>query len=342
MDKYLMSAVLLSVCGLGFSQECRKDFQNNIDFPGTDVSQIYASDAERCQELCTDHHSCLFFTFIRPDWTRDTRHFYCYLKFTASGEPKTKTPLLGVTSGYSLKPCTSELTGPYLPLVYQNIDFLGADYRFLFTANYEDCQRVCTEDPSCRFFTFTNGDFSPEAYRYKCHLKYSWTVPRPPVIVALANVVSGFSNNLQMPFPRFDTACEGKLFPNIDIEGNHFEEVAAVSDEHCQMLCTAHPRCTLFSFASQGFSCRLRDNLNAMEIKAKLGVTSGIPGRGCHLSDSWARAPYPGVDFRGVDIRYTLVDNAEACQQACNDEDKCQFYTYVKENFRDPAYSLSP
>lgn len=61
----------------------------------------------------------------------------------------------------------------------------------------------------------------------------------------------------------------------------------------------------------------------------------------CSSLTAWARAPYPGVDFRGVDIRYTLVDNAEACQQACNDEDKCQFYTYVKENFRDPAYRYS-
>lgn len=115
--------------------ECRMDLQNNMDFPGSDVSQIYASDAKHCQQLCTDHPSCLFFTFVRPDWTRDTRykrrkrlwikwwnfcawscgifyrHFYCYLKFTTSGEPKTKTPLLGVTSGYSLKPCTQELRG---------------------------------------------------------------------------------------------------------------------------------------------------------------------------------------------------------------------------------------
>ena len=47
----------------------------------------------------------------------------------------------------------------------------------------------------------------------------------------------------------FCTVCKGKLFPNIDIEGGSFEEVAAVSDKHCQLLCTAHPRCTYFSFA---------------------------------------------------------------------------------------------
>lgn len=49
--------------------------------------------------------------------------------------------------------------------VYQNVDFLGADYKTLFTANYEDCQRVCTEDPFCQFFTFVNKDFTPENIR---------------------------------------------------------------------------------------------------------------------------------------------------------------------------------
>lgn len=33
------------------------------------------------------------------------RNFYCYLKSTPSGQPNIQTPLQGVTSGYSLKPC---------------------------------------------------------------------------------------------------------------------------------------------------------------------------------------------------------------------------------------------
>lgn len=48
--------------------------QSNMDFPGSDVSQVYASDAKHCQHLCTDHPSCMFFTFVRPDWTQDKRY----------------------------------------------------------------------------------------------------------------------------------------------------------------------------------------------------------------------------------------------------------------------------
>lgn len=46
----------------------------------------------------------------------------------------------------------------------------------------------------------------------------------------------------------FCAVCKGNLFPEVNIEGNNFEEVAAVSDKHCQMMCTVHPRCTYFSF----------------------------------------------------------------------------------------------
>ncbi|TWW65358.1 hypothetical protein D4764_21G0002580 [Takifugu flavidus] len=201
--------------------------QNNMDFPGSDVAQVYASDAKHCQQLCTAHPSCMFFTFVRPDWTRDNRHFYCYFKVTASGEPKIQTLIFGATSGYSLRSCTPELTE--FP-VYQNVDFLGADYKTLFTANYGDCQRVCTDDPfswvrtpvegvdfwgediqnrmvdsaeacqkacdeddKCQFYTYLTEQFIDRDYRHRCFLKRTITIPAPPKIVKLQNVVSGFS-----------------------------------------------------------------------------------------------------------------------------------------------------
>lgn len=46
----------------------------------------------------------------------------------------------------------------------------------------------------------------------------------------------------------FCTVCEGSLFPQVDIEGKAFVERGAVSDKHCQMLCSVHPQCTYFSY----------------------------------------------------------------------------------------------
>ena len=56
------------------------------------------------------------------------------------------------------QPCQSQL--------YHNVDFRGADYKFLFTSSDEECQRVCTQDPHCRFFTFANSVFTAENIRY--------------------------------------------------------------------------------------------------------------------------------------------------------------------------------
>ncbi|XP_076610671.1 coagulation factor XI-like [Chaetodon auriga] len=336
MGTHLIWVGLLAICSLSLCQECQQELLENVDFPGTDITSVYSPDAQHCQQLCTQHHACLFFTFVRADWTRDNRHFYCYLKTTPSGQPNVRTPLLGVTSGFSLKSCSPD-SQPCLFQVYENVDFLGADYQTLFTANYEECQRVCTQDPACQFFTFVNGVFTPEKIRYKCHLKFSWTIPRTPIVEAKTGVVSGFSHKTQMS-QHFNTACQGKLFANTDIPGSDIQALPAASPEHCQALCSAHPRCTYFSFISNSFNCHLKSNPNEMVTKAKDGVTSGIPARFCQLDNDWVKVAQVDVDFRGSDIRFELMDDADTCQRTCTEDASCQFYTYVKDNFFDPDY----
>uniref|UniRef100_A0A4W6DGQ8 Apple domain-containing protein n=1 Tax=Lates calcarifer TaxID=8187 RepID=A0A4W6DGQ8_LATCA len=317
----------VNVSLLCISSECSREFLENVDFPGTDITSVYSPDVEHCQLLCTQHPSCLFFTFVRADWTVDNRHFYCYLKSTPSGKPKVQNPLQGVTSGYSLKPCNPDPSS-CLSQVYQNVDFFGADYRALFTSDHEECQRVCTQDPQCQFFTFVNDIFTSENIRYKCHLKYSWSVPRTPIVERKDGVVSGFSHKIQLT-PFFKPACQNKLFPNTDIPGNNLETLPAASPEHCQTLCSAHPRCTYFSYDSNG---------NEMVTRAKQGVTSGIPVHFCQLDNNWLKLAHEGVDFRGSDIRFELMDDPDTCQTTCTVNSNCQFYTYVNETFFDSDY----
>ncbi|XP_015242650.1 PREDICTED: plasma kallikrein-like, partial [Cyprinodon variegatus] len=166
MEKYSILVGLLIASSFSFIEGCRDGLLENIDFPGTDITFLYSPSVEHCQRLCTEHHSCLFFTFVRPDWTRDNRHFYCYLKTTPSGDPASQIPLQGVTSGFSLKNCIFPAR-PCFSQVFQNVDFLGADYRALFTPDYQECQRVCTKDPGCQFFTFLSVDYSNQDLRLK-------------------------------------------------------------------------------------------------------------------------------------------------------------------------------
>ncbi|XP_020788402.2 coagulation factor XI-like [Boleophthalmus pectinirostris] len=336
MRRFFVFVSLLCLCGHSSSQECHQELLENVDFPGTDIEFVYSPDVNHCQQMCTQHPSCLFFTFLRADWTRDNRHFYCYLKKTSSGQPSVQTPLLGVTSGYSLKPCP-EHQAPCFDQTYSNLDFPGADYRVLFTTDYEECQRACTQDPGCQFFTWANSLFSNEKIRYKCHLKFSWTVPLTPIVEKKSGVVSGFSHNALIDTSQnFFKECQTKYFFNADIPGNDLLRMPAASPEHCQILCTTHPSCTYFSFEST--TCYLKNNPNEMVTFVKAGVTSGLPSRFCQPDMNWLTVTHEGTDFRASDMRFVLLDNAESCQRACNDDSNCQFFTYVNENFFDSVY----
>nr|BAI49518.1 skin mucus lectin [Platycephalus indicus] len=336
METHLILVGLLSICSLSFGQECNQQLVENIDFRGDDIRFDYSPDTAHCQHLCTQDPSCLFFTFVRADWNVDDRHFRCYLKKNPSGIPTTRIPLNGVTSGFSLKPCNPD-PQPCLSQVYQNIDFLGADYRTLFTADYEECQRTCTHDPACQFFTFVKEAFQPERIRYKCHLKFSWAIPMIPTVLKQTGVVSGFFPNAQIT-QFFNEDCETKLFPNTDIPGNDFLNLPAASPEHCQTMCSAHPLCTYSSFDSNGFRCYMKDNKNEMVISAKQGVTSGIPAHFCQLNNSWASVLHENVEFRGPFIRFVLLDDVDTCRRTCIQDSNCQFWTYVNERFPHKTY----
>uniref|UniRef100_A0A3B5KQW4 Apple domain-containing protein n=1 Tax=Xiphophorus couchianus TaxID=32473 RepID=A0A3B5KQW4_9TELE len=290
------------------SHTCIQGFLQNVDFPGSDVVDLYSPSVEHCQELCTQHPSCLFFSF--------NRRFRCYLKSSSSGHPQSQVLLLGVSSGYSLKACA-----PCFPQVFEDADFHGGDYRTLFTVNFEECQRVCTLDPVCQFFTFVMGNFSSPDVRYKCHLKFSWYVPRPVAVVLKAGVISGFSQKSQLT-QHFATVCRSHLFSNTDLRGNDFLESQAVSPEHCQFLCSVHPQCTYFSFSSNDFRCFLKNNPNSMVARTK----------------SWAKLTYKDIEFRGSDFRSEVVTCVDICQEKCTEDPNCQFYTYHNGSFFHPDH----
>ncbi|XP_035537254.1 coagulation factor XI-like isoform X2 [Morone saxatilis] len=324
------------LCGLSFSHECIRELLVNMDFPGTDIAYVFSPDAEHCQHMCTQHSSCLFFSFLRPDWTGDNRHFYCYLKSTPSGKPNVQSPVQGITSGFSLKPCHPDLQ-PCLPQAYHHVDFPGADYQTLFTADYEECQRACTRDPACQFFTFLKQDFTPLTVRYKCHLKFSWSVPRIPQIIRLDTRISGFSQRMQIA-QNLNPECEGKLFPNTDVPISNIEVLPAASPEHCQIYCSAHPLCTYFTYISHTFNCYLKHNPGEIVLKAVAGYTSGLPARFCQLDNNWIKKAYVGIDFPHSDIRNFLTSDVEACQRTCTEDPNCQYYSYITETYSDPAH----
>ncbi|XP_046875462.1 coagulation factor XI-like isoform X2 [Hypomesus transpacificus] len=323
---------LLALCGHALSQECQPELLEKTDFQGDDI-QVKSPDAEHCQLACTQHPTCRFFTF-------NTGNSNCFLKDSSSGQPSKRVIESIAISGFALKGCDPSIQTcqRLLHKVYPNVDFLGGDFLSLFTDSHEECQRACTNQPGCQAFTFLTENFTPEQYRYKCHLKFLWTVPRPPKVRNLPEASSGFSKNLDPLLLASKEACKSTIFNDTDVKGEDLEQVPAVSAEHCQHLCTSHPLCSYFSFHKILHTCYLKNNRDMMKLVAEKNMFTGMPTRHCAPSSDWVFADYDGVDFWGNDKKFVLLDDKESCRQVCNEDPACQFYTYLSSSFNDPVY----
>uniref|UniRef100_A0A671U220 Apple domain-containing protein n=1 Tax=Sparus aurata TaxID=8175 RepID=A0A671U220_SPAAU len=295
MGTHFIIVGLLFICGLSLGLECRRELLVNMNFPGADMKSLSSPDAEHCQYLCTQHPTCLFFSFTGPDWTGHKRQFYCYLKTTPSRRPKHQRPTLGVTSGFSLKPCYPD-PQPCLPQLYHHVAFSGIPYKSLFTADPEECQRACTHDPDCQFFAYFKKGFP--------HAKHS----SPDTFI---------------------DSCEGKLFPHTNIPRFDIDVLPAVSPEHCQTFCSVHPLCTYFSYISHTFKCYLKNNPHQMPRIAAAGITSGLPTRFCQPNNNWIKKTYVGIDFPHSDIRHFKTDGVESCRRSCTEDPSCQYFSIV-------------
>ncbi|KAM9340494.1 plasma kallikrein-like [Symphorus nematophorus] len=97
----------------------------------------------------------------------------------------------GVTSGLPARFC--QLNNDWLKVTYEGVDFRSSDMRYELMDEAETCQRKCTEDVNCQFYTYVNENFFNPDYWRRCYLKRVITISAPPEVKKLANVVSGFN-----------------------------------------------------------------------------------------------------------------------------------------------------
>ncbi|XP_059504062.1 coagulation factor XI-like [Stegostoma tigrinum] len=325
-----------------FSQniaECVHDLLSDVDFPGNDIESVLAPDVHYCQKVCTENSRCQFFTFLTSGWNTDNQRFYCYLKRTTTGQPSVKSNLQNVVSGYSLRDCGTQSS--CFETVYDGLDFPGNDIHQSVVENEESCQRKCTEEPDCQFFTFIKEEFHNEPQRLICYRKKSER-GTPARITILQNVVSGFSL-------RRCEGCVRELLSDVDFPGNDIESVLAPDVHYCQKVCTEDSRCQFFTFLTSGwntdnqrFYCYLkRTTTGQPSVKSNLqNVVSGYSLRDCGTQSSCFETVYDGLDFPGNDIHQSVVENEESCQRKCTEEPDCQFFTFIKEEFHNEPQRL--
>ncbi|MCI4391929.1 hypothetical protein PGIGA_G00140260 [Pangasianodon gigas] len=156
--------------------------------------------------------------------------------------------------------------------------------------------------------------------------------------------VSGFPDSL---YKTKEEECKEEIFANTHYRGNDFENVPAASPQHCQFLCSTHPRCTHFTYTTFSYSSDPKINMHCF-LKYTQDVSqlvpareeelfSGFPTRHCKPSNVWATTHYQGLHFLGYDYRNFKTDTSEICKEMCTKDPDCHFYTYVLPSYHDES-----
>ncbi|KAL8452812.1 hypothetical protein Emag_002185 [Eimeria magna] len=231
----------------------------------------------------------------------------------------------------------------------ENTDYVGYDLKRIEgaeVASAKACQELCVAEPQCAFFSYKKSNKG-------CYLK---SAAAPVGRTLDEDVVSG---------PRVCSADQGAGeggdqpeepkpdVPNVpdvpDDEGNEFPDTPerscaegsveyrghdvsvtknVRSVAYCQHLCSSNSACFYWTFDNTRQICYQKDEYAAefrMSDSTTLGKVSGAKDclpvtPGCQLVDT--------AFLGNVTKQLRKIATYEACQQNCQNEAKCEFFTY--------------
>ncbi|XP_030348693.1 coagulation factor XI-like isoform X2 [Strigops habroptila] len=313
--------------------ECVTQIYEDTYFQGGDLTTVFTPSANYCQVVCTYHPTCLLFTYLPATWTKEpAKRFSCYLKDSET-EMLPKVDMEGAMSGHSLKQCDVQISA-CSPDVLIGLDMEGQIYDVTMTDSYQQCQKRCTNDNRCNFFTYASETFHDASLRKKCFLKHT-NVGTPTSIKVLDEVVSGFSLK---PCQLSEIDCQMDIFEDQEFSGMNITSFFTPDISVCQTICTYFPKCLFFTFFTREWQIKSQRNLCVLKTS-----TSGIPealisrenavsGFGllnCRRSFPACNSrTYMHMNFLGDELNVTYTKGHRACQQVCTDVIRCQFFTY--------------
>ncbi|XP_014641768.1 PREDICTED: plasma kallikrein [Ceratotherium simum simum] len=152
-------------------------------------------------------------------------------------------------------------------------------------------------------------------------------------------------------FATVSCGCLTQLYENTFFKGGDVTAIFTPSAQHCQMMCTFHPRCLLFSFlpanstndASKRFGCFMKDSVTGTLPKmSRKNAISGHSLKQCgHKINACHRDIYKGIDMRGDNFNLSKANSVEECQKRCTNSIHCQFFTYATQAFSSAEYQNS-
>ncbi|KAI4529679.1 hypothetical protein MG293_020357 [Ovis ammon polii] len=149
-------------------------------------------------------------------------------------------------------------------------------------------------------------------------------------------------------FATVSCGCLTQLYSNTFFRGGDVSAMYTPDAQYCQLMCTFHPRCLLFSFlpenstsdADKRFGCFLKDSVTGtLPRVSRTHAISGHSLKRCgHQISACHRSIYKGIDMRGVNFNVSKVKSAEECQERCTNNIHCQFFTYATKTFFNAEY----
>uniref|UniRef100_H0V4A7 Kallikrein B1 n=1 Tax=Cavia porcellus TaxID=10141 RepID=H0V4A7_CAVPO len=295
---------------------------------------MFTPDAQYCQMMCTFHPRCLLFSFFPASSTNDiTKRFGCFLKDSVTGTLP-RVHRTNAVSGHSLKQCGHLISACHRD-VYEGMDMRGVNFNVSKVKSVEECQKLCTNNIHCQFFTYATQMFGNARYRNDCLLKQS-TTGTPTSIKMVNNVISGFSLK---PCALSEFGCRMNLFQHTAFSDTDVARVITPDAFVCRTICTYHPRCLFFTFHTNAWNTESQRNVCFLKTSQSGTPSSFTPQEktisGYSLSTCKKTFPepclskiYSGVDFHGEELNVTFVKGESVCQETCTKTIRCQFFTY--------------
>ena len=297
------------------NMECDNSVVTNLDclrkgfnFPGNDLRNLIVENEEECVKFCRDTELCVSFTFRESDQR-------CYLKSKRGGSIG---PIIEAGHNSMNMECdNSAVTN--LDCLRKGFNFPGNDLRNLIVENEEECVKHCRDTELCVSFTFRESD-------QRCYLKSKRGGSIGPIIEAGHNSMNMECDNSAVT--NLDCLRKGFNFP-----GNDLRNLIVENEEECVKHCRDTELCVSLIFRESDHRCYLR---------SKRGGSSGpIIEAGhnsmnmeCDNSQVDLSCSEEDTKFPGQDIRSIILDNLEACVNACRDTQDCLAVEFDDTNFR--------
>ncbi|XP_075840659.1 coagulation factor XI isoform X1 [Microtus pennsylvanicus] len=144
-------------------------------------------------------------------------------------------------------------------------------------------------------------------------------------------------------FVSVSDGCVTKLFKDTCFQGGDIGTVFTPSVKYCQLVCTYHPRCLLFTFMAESssddptkwFACILKDSVTeTLPTVNMTGAVSGYSFKQCPQQlSACSKDVYEDLDMKGLNYNSSVVKNAQECQERCTNDAHCHFFTYATGHF---------